>query len=265
MAQYRLSPEQRIEIVNRYLNGENGTILAEKFGITSQSVYSLLKNRNIQRRRKTYQCNEEYFDCINSSDKAYWLGFFYADGTMYRNTWEFHIGKEDKQHLYLLRDCLSSNHPICDTKSGCRIRIHSSHICEQMKKYKLQSPKSSNLEYPHWLGNNLQSHFIRGFYDGDGWISIAKRHIKNSLCVGFASCSKSFLLSIQDYFCKEIGEKRGSIICRKRSHIPNQKDNFRLHFGGNISCNKILNIIYKDTDNSLFLERKFFTWKKSQL
>ena len=34
--------------------------------------------------RATYQLNQEYFDVIDSEDKAYWLGFIAADGNILR-------------------------------------------------------------------------------------------------------------------------------------------------------------------------------------
>ena len=30
--------------------------------------------------KKRYEYNHDYFECIDSEDKAYWLGFIWADG-----------------------------------------------------------------------------------------------------------------------------------------------------------------------------------------
>ena len=68
-----------------------------------------------------YNYNKDYFESINSSEKAYWLGFLYADGCItrfYKNeklksmSLELTLCKEDKEHLIKFNNALSSNVPI---------------------------------------------------------------------------------------------------------------------------------------------------------
>ena len=58
-----------------------------------------------------YYYNKDYFSVIDNSDKAYWLGFLYADGCInryYRNeklkamNLELTLCDEDKKHLQKL-------------------------------------------------------------------------------------------------------------------------------------------------------------------
>ena len=54
-----------------------------------------------------YEYNKDYFGKIDTSDKAYWLGFLYADGSInryYKNeklrsmTLELNLSYKDKEH-----------------------------------------------------------------------------------------------------------------------------------------------------------------------
>ena len=62
-----------------------------------------------------YEYNKDYFSKIDTSDKAYWLGFLYADGCInrfYRGeklksmTLELGLCYRDKEHLEKFKNCL---------------------------------------------------------------------------------------------------------------------------------------------------------------
>lgn len=72
---------------------------------------------------KKYQVNENYFEKIDSEEKAYWLGFLYADGNvrMHKNKsgiLKLKLKQSDKKHIEKFSKCLNSNYPI---KSGIEI------------------------------------------------------------------------------------------------------------------------------------------------
>ena len=49
--------------------------------------------------------------------------------------------------------------------------IYSKHMSDSLAKLGCIERKSLILEWPEWLEENLYSHFIRGYFDGDGSIS----------------------------------------------------------------------------------------------
>jgi hypothetical protein len=65
----------------------------------------------------TYTYNTNYFDCINSSEKAYWLAFIWGDGYVckrFRNgfwNYEFKLSLSeiDNSHLLLFRGVTSKD------------------------------------------------------------------------------------------------------------------------------------------------------------
>ena len=50
-----------------------------------------MKRYNFDITRRKYQVNEFFFDEIDSEEKAYWLGFIYADGYVNTNGNKFGI------------------------------------------------------------------------------------------------------------------------------------------------------------------------------
>ena len=85
MSKSRLSAEEKDEVINRYINGESAQSISKTFTVSPTAIYGLLKRRNIPRRTyseasRKYTLNENYFDKIDSQNKAYFLGFLVADG-----------------------------------------------------------------------------------------------------------------------------------------------------------------------------------------
>ena len=62
------------------------TSIAKEFGIDRQCFSSYLKKEGIWEDRKNkYKINKDYFETIDSPDKAYLLGFIAADGCIITN------------------------------------------------------------------------------------------------------------------------------------------------------------------------------------
>lgn len=73
-----------------------------------------------------------YFDSIDTEEKAYWLGFMYADGYIGKdNEVEFCIQAYDKSHLVMFKKAIKSKHKISNKRvvlngkeyNACRISI----------------------------------------------------------------------------------------------------------------------------------------------
>lgn len=52
-----------------------------------------------------YSLNEHYFDNIDCDEKAYWLGFLFADGAISNNTIHFGQSKESRKYFLFLPIC----------------------------------------------------------------------------------------------------------------------------------------------------------------
>jgi hypothetical protein len=189
---------------------------------------------------------ENYFQIIDSKDKAYNLGFIFADGcicnTRHHNL-TIEINKKDIEILYKMCDDLGANKEKIKYRTRitnkayehascmCNIRINGkqfvSHLtnlgCVQRKSYK-------KIHLPILLNRELQLAFLLGFYDGDG-----TAHDGSFVC-----SSRPFVANIKKYFSiKNKILKRDTVYC--------------LAIG-----TKLVNEMLDNYDRSLQRKRKYF-------
>ena len=126
--------------------------------------------------------NSKKFDIINTEEKAYWLGFLYADGCVSVNIENLELGLQacDVGHLHKFNRFMESEdnnvfyHPkITETKvfDEYQWKMTSKHLCSTLCSYGCVPRKSLILQFPNesiFEDPNLIRHFIRGYWDG-GW------------------------------------------------------------------------------------------------
>jgi len=88
-------------------------------------------------RTRAYKFNEDYFETINTADKAYWLGFIAADGYITKRVKGkgqnvFGITLHEKEPLEKLNQCMNSNKRILEYDNSKYFNKHS-----DKKEYKL--------------------------------------------------------------------------------------------------------------------------------
>lgn len=144
-----------------------------------------MKESGINSNRKNrYVLNEDYFEKIDSPNKAYILGFIYADGyvgdSKHNN---LVISVKDFSILSFIKSELNYTGMIKETQKGgfegstpgYAIRISSAKLTSDLRKLGLFPNKSTALMCLPSIPDEYLSHFIRGYFDGDGWVSISKR------------------------------------------------------------------------------------------
>lgn len=234
-----------------YNNGMSSIKIAKQYNCSYQTICKILKQNNIKirepsyRKRTHYLLNEDYFQQIDSPEKAYILGYFYADA--YNNTDGYQIkltlNNQDleilqkfsnifygKEKLYHHNDKISS---LVIYSKKMSIDLHNQG-CIQAKTFKIKFPP---------LQKNLISHFIRGYFDGDGCLSI---NIKNKCAVVNIISTLQFVSKIQKILKTTLGIN---------SSIRQQNKIYYIYIMGNRQVLSFLNFIYNDT--KLFLKRKY--------
>ena len=203
---------------------------------------------------KRYTFNEHYFDVIDNQDKAYWLGFFAADGYNHHSKGciEFRLHNKDREILGKFKTCIQSNNPIGLYKSTyCNITLYSKHLCNTLASYGLVQAKTYTLTIPK-LNNELMRHFIRGYFDGDGCFSVIPRKDRGAESKIYQFNITGMLgplLIIQKHLVDNIGIKLLPLKTRVSTKAVT------LHYGGKNVCKRILDYLYKDSN--LYLERKY--------
>ena len=186
-----------------------------------------------------------------------------ADGNVWNNSLRVSLNEKDHNHLEKFKQFMNSTHPIKPQKKNCHLfAVHSSDFIDKIKKHGLIPNKSLITITPTTIPSNLLSHFYRGIFDGDGWVTSKKQarqknnrryYIdKRTYEFGFCSGSKDFINQVHQWMCDQIQQKRGYIVHRKQ----HSNSCYQLTFGGNEVFIKISKILYKNTNYNIYLDRK---------
>lgn len=253
------------DILDMYVNQKNSSVtIGEKYGCSHKVILRLLEAQNIDhswKPKRKYAVNETYFDEIDTPNKAYILGFLYADGSNNPDkcTISMSLQEEDRDILEKIRSEISSEKPLefldytnkhdggYTYKNQYRLLIFNKHMCETLESIGMMKNKSLKLQFPD-IKPELYSHFIRGYFDGDGCIHQRVVSNKRRVVVSITSTEE---------FCKRLVE-----ISKKYLGISANYHEAGCHNGitndfvisRQDSVRKFLDWIYQDGD--LFLKRK---------
>lgn len=207
---------------------------------------------------RKHTIDETYFNQINTAEKSYWLGFLYADGYVRHKSRSGHLKLKLKQsdidHLILFKNHIQSSSPIkqyCEVVKGyqchcCELNIYSLKLVNTLMAQGCVNNKSLILKFPTTINDELLSHFIRGYFDGDGTIYQTKNR-PNSFSVRIAG-TKDILNGIASY------------LKISPHHIYQQNNIYLLNYNRINSIKIIKEIFY--SNSSLFLNRKKIIFDK---
>lgn len=122
--------------------------------------------------------DELFFEQIDNEEKAYWLGFLFADGFQNGQEMIVNLSVKDKLHLEKLKEALKSESEIRERNEinpQVTLRVSSKKLCADLDRHGCVKCKSYIVKYPGHLEPNLERHFIRGVFDGDGCIYRGKK------------------------------------------------------------------------------------------
>lgn len=203
-----------------------------------------------------------YFHEINTPEKAYWLGFIYADGWVVSNTarrnYELGIQLQstDDEHLRRFVTAIRGTHKITyadHTKYICghpeqsvthvtTVRIYSKQIVSDLIRHGVVERKTQSAIFP--TVDKFFMDFLRGYFDGDGCLYVAPKRYRSQLTI--VSAHAEVLQYISDVLQKQYGIK--SSIYQELKH------KFRLHvFGKHLL--PLLDLMYANGD-AICLQRK---------
>jgi intein/homing endonuclease len=231
----------------------NYSDLAKKYGITRPTVRAYAKRLGLHKgntkRLKSHTLNLSYFDKIDTPSKAYILGFIYADGCNTRSGLQIGIQENDKEVLDFIKKELGISNelryikPYKDTwKAKWELSVKSIDLSKSLTNVGCPPAKSLILEFPSFIPDDLMSHFIRGYFDGDGCLFVNK---KGYFSLSFISGSKAFIDGLSSY----ISQKTGVSFNRYEGKA------YSIFTGKQAAVKSILNYIY--TDSEFSMERKY--------
>ena len=241
-------------VIEKYTELKNIHKVAEYFSVSISPIQRILKNSNLGLTNRRYNVNHNYFDNIDTEEKAYWLGFLFADGYIRErksgNSLEMKLSVKDIEHLQLFKNSVNSNHKIVEginkvkykggfsTSKICYLAIYSLKLVESIKKQGVHSRKTFTIDKPN-ISNGLMRHFIRGYFDGDGSFSFNPQKYIN----------KTQIVSASELFTKFIIDELGDNNIR-----INLYSNIKLQIQNKLDNLKFYDYIYKNAN--VYLKRK---------
>jgi hypothetical protein len=203
-------------------------------------------------RRKEY--NQSYFENIDTEDKAYFLGFIYADGsvaTEKRNSLFIKIHIKDSHIIESFINCINGEMIPWKQKNRdiIQVSVSGKKIINDLLNLGLHQNKTFTLKYPD-IPIELERHFIRGYFDGDGCIRV-KTDSRDGSKIGdmrFVGGSIDMLNTINDRMKFLFGIKKNSL------YGPKNKNYKFLGWGSMSDIEKIYNGFYEDSN--FYLKRK---------
>jgi len=253
-----------LEAKTLFLKGYSLTRIEREFGFKRKRLSRYLKkdNINIILNNQRFIYNEDYFKSIDSEEKAYWLGFLYADGYVGNPNKgkfiaELCLAEIDKTHVEKFRNTICKEKNISLKKTKLNNKIFKSYRFSVINKVFVEfliqqgctPSKSFTISLPS-LSKNLTRHFLRGYFDGDGSFHKDK---KGKVYLSITSGSISFLNSIQNIFKEEIADYTEVSLRKDKRAIVYTFSKART------TAIKILNYLYKDSN--IYLDRKFNKYK----
>jgi intein/homing endonuclease len=254
MKQNRLTLEQKEELFDMYKTYQyTYKQLSEYFEKSINSIACLLNREGLVGKRKNnhfrkYPINQNYFDEIDTEEKAYFLGLLCADGCNHKNSTKVSmwLKESDKEILEKFKNVLQPTKPLtyCKKKIGNNqygIQISNRKISDRLNELGCVPNKTTLLRFPTQIPDELLKHYLRGFFDGDGWLGNKETSVTSTpqFCAGL----QKFLL---DKFNLE-----------SKKRLKNGAIELRM----SVKTSKIfLNWVYKDA--SVYLERKYQKYLK---
>lgn len=208
-----------------------------------------------------------------SPEMAYILGFFAADGGMFinpRGSKYIQFVSTDRDILVKIKKLMNSKHKIGTKKKypgtlgrkRCyQIQIGSKEIYNDLLKLGFTPKKDLRIKFPK-IPDNYLNHFVRGYFDGDGFVTCGWYRRKNRnnkryfLCqAGFVCGNRTFLSDLSKKLNNsKIGLGKGSLRPKLRSWdlIYSTKDAI-----------KLANYMYNESTLDKCLERKYNKFKEA--
>lgn len=202
------------KIVNMYVEQKLAiNKIAKVFKASDRTIAKVLHSFKVVRKvgkNRLYECDESFFETIDTEAKAYWLGVMFADGNVSLNdsyTGQLFISSIDKNWINMFKDSIQFTGELRkETHKKYHKDIWKLHITSDKLFHDLCKlgcvPRKSNIIYFPTIKESLVHHFIRGYFDGDGSVSVSKylpgkdnTTLKSCICSG----SGVFLEKLMQY------------------------------------------------------------------
>lgn len=234
-------------------NGLSYSKIREKYNIKRGTWdYYVRKILNLSCDLRKTRMNDTFFDVIDTEEKAYLLGFLYADGYLASDgRIGMRLSIKDQEIIYLIKKYICPDNKIELTNNQnikrspqISIRFKSKRIYQRLLDLGFCVDKThTETNIFDNIPNNFKIYFIRGYTDGDGCLgrAFSENIVRNNICLSYSNGTAKLLKDINNF----LPEKGVLTFC---------KTYYKLDFRRKQS---IKNILYIYKDSNIYLKRKF--------
>ena len=235
------------EIVKIYLAGYSTKQISAAYRRGTHGVISCaLKRQGVKGRqfRYVHKRDSTIFSKIDTEEKAYWLGFLYADGCVTKSQIQLILSTKDAEHVKKFAAFIGDAPLRQNTYGGWHrtgATVYDRKMADDLRSLGIIPYRPDHTTAINNVPDDLLHHFLRGNFDGNG--CAAK-------CQTLGFCGKeAFMTFIRDEMARKVGTNPELKLlhhqCGKVCYI-----NFRRRG----QAFKVSDYLYKDA--TVFLERK---------
>lgn len=254
-----LSTSQLKEFEQKFSDGVTLEELSELFGLHKQTLARIAKENGFERRnnnRINKRICSNYFSCIDKPEKAYWLGFLFADGSVdhYHASGRvrLQLQSQDQEILEKYKEALQLDCSLIYDKrerSQCvSVEFVDEQIYQDLVNFGIVPNKTYKCKHIPFekVPKQFIPAFLLGLYDGDGCLTYSE-DFSTDVTFGFTSYYETV---VQD-FQLEIDK-----LINKSEHNKNIFTSaWHTNWRGRVQILKILDILYENCP--IHLERKY--------
>lgn len=238
-----------------YKTGKSLTQIGKELGVNRKRLSKDFKELgiNVLPNGQKHLYNYNVFKQIDTEEKAYWLGFLYADGYINIDKGiELTLAEYDYDHLVKFRDFIGDKSIKISYKESCkayRVCINSKEIAQDLINLGCKQAKSLTLTFPtsEQVPEYLIHHFMRGYFDGDGCVYDCYDQKAFSI-LG----THDFLNKYEEYLLLALEREYPT----KRLHDKRHSENTEfIQYTGNLQSKKWFSFLYNNA--TIYLERKY--------
>lgn len=223
----KLTSEQENNLIIEYQTSQIPILdLCKKYNICLNDFYELKQRKNLSTRSRK-NCNENFFETLDTENSAYWAGFILGGRYINNDKIIISLPINKLSHLQKFKENIKAENSISifNENKSCIITLCKEKLIEDLNKYEI-------------ISNN---HFIRGIFDATG-------DFKNGIFSIFFP-TKEFLEKYQDILiinCK---------ISKVEVGVNKYESLYELKYENRTEITKIVNYLYKDA--SIYIEQDY--------
>ena len=253
----KLTQNQINSIRNEYEDCVPLIELQKKYNISYDRIKNIVKDCIPISSAKRLNPNliENYFETVDSNEKAYWLGWIISDGSITNQPerskfqLELTLKQEDEDILHLLEQDLGVENKIyISEKIYSRFSLGCKKMIQDLEKLGITQNKSFTVQVPSF-DPQYNAAFIRGIFDGDGGFTTYTR-ASGQKCQELSFCGNIYII---EWILKTLTTENPELT---KNSITKEGSIKRIRWGSKKDICLIRDYLYQNHNNH-YLKRKY--------